>query len=153
MNNKKEKWERSYKLIVDTLKNNELGDAYLILQGLELIGYEYIDFWYKVVDIVKQSNKMETLVEYIDAMQQLGRNKLSYFMNELISKTTDFQDIYNSFISLINEVNFINEDEVIKKELYSSFFLFKYDFLNFNILSTKKHTPNLIYTRFNKRIK
>lgn len=115
MNNKKEKWERSYKLIVETLKNNELGDAYLILQGLELIGYEYIDFWYKVVDIVKQSNKMETLVEYIDAMQQLGRNKLSYFMNEVTSKTTDFQDVYNSFISLINEVNFINEDEVIKK--------------------------------------
>ena len=115
MNKNKEKWEKSYKLIVDTLKNNELGDAYLILQGLELIGYDYINFWFKIVDVVKQNNKMFTLVEYIDAMQQLGRSKISYFMNEITTKYNDFQDIYQSFISLINEVNSINENEIIKK--------------------------------------
>ena len=47
-----DKWEKSYKLIIDTLKNNELGDAYLILQGLNLVSYEHIDFWFKVVEVV-----------------------------------------------------------------------------------------------------
>lgn len=113
-NNQKEKWERSYKLIVETLKNNELGDAYLILQGLELIGYQNIDFWFKVVDEVKNNNKIETLVEYIDAMQQLDRENLLYFINEITSRYTNFQDIYKAFISLINEVNKV-DDEIIKK--------------------------------------
>ena len=118
MNNnvQKEKWERSYKLIVDTLTNNELGDAYLILQGLNLVGYEHIDFWFKVVEMVKKYKGIDTLVAYIDAMQQMGCERLLLFIRELKIKYNDFQDIYQEFISLLIKTKRYNEeDSIIKK--------------------------------------
>ena len=114
-NNSKEQWEKSYKLIVDTLKNNELGDAYLILQGLNLVSYEHIDFWFEVVAKVKESFGIETLVGFIDAMQQIDRNELVVFIRELKIKFNNVQDIYQSFVSLLNETRRYNENNTIKK--------------------------------------
>ena len=110
-----DKWEKSYKLIIDTLKNNELGDAYLILQGLNLVSYEHIDFWFQVVEVVRKHQGIEKLVAYIDAMQQLGRSELMVFIRELKIRFNNFQDMYKAYIELLSETNRINEENVIKK--------------------------------------
>ena len=106
----KENWEKSYQLIVKTLNDYELGDAYLILQGLDLVGYEHIDFWFQLVEFVKQYKGIETLVAYIDVMQLIGREKLMYVLNDIENKSLNFQDSYNIFINLLIETKKYSED-------------------------------------------
>ena len=61
-------------------------------------------------------NEIKSLISYIDAMQQLGRDELIMFVRELKIRFNNFNDIYNAFLSLINETNkYIEENTIIKK--------------------------------------
>ena len=48
-------------------------------------------------------------------MQQMGRSELMVFIRELKVRFNNFQDMYKSYIELLNEVNRINEENIIKK--------------------------------------
>ena len=112
----KEKWIKSRNLIIQILKEYELGDAYLILQGLELVGYDYQDFWFQVVETVKKYKGIESLVAYVDVMQQIGRERLFFYMNEINNKHSNFQSCYVAFLNLLQETRKYS-DEVMNVNL------------------------------------
>ena len=107
---------KSRKFILEILKKYELGDAYLILQGLDLLGYENMHFWLTVVDFVKKYKGIESLVAYIDVMQLIGRDRLLFFMKEINSKALDFKESYEKFASLLLEVKKYSKDVFITKK-------------------------------------
>lgn len=116
----KEKWMKSYNIILETLSNYELGDAYLIIQGLELVGYSNRDFWFKIVEYIKKYKGIETLVNYIDIMQHIEREKLMIFLEVLNNKMIypDFESSFIAFSNLLSEIKkyYQNEIEEQKKK-------------------------------------
>ena len=97
-------------LITRILRNYELGDSYLILQGLELIGYDNINFWFQLVHLVKKYKGIETLVAYIDVMQEIGKDNLVFFMNIIKDKSLSFEDSYEMFIKLLIKTKKYSEE-------------------------------------------
>ena len=93
----------SRNLIINILKEYELGDAYLVLQGLDLIGFENMNFWLQVVDYVNKYKGNESLVFYINAMQLIGSRILLFYMNEINNNTLDFNERYEKYIHLLTE--------------------------------------------------
>ena len=112
----KEKWMISRNIILETLRNYELGDAYLIIKGLDILGYDNIDFWFQLVEIIKKYKGLDYLPFYINIMEELGNKKLNFYMNEFKNKYTDFQDIYIEFIGLLSETKKLRENIMANKK-------------------------------------
>ena len=97
-------------LIKRILRNYELGDSYLILKGLELVGYENINFWFQLVHFVKKYKGIETLVTYVDVMQEIGKDNLLFFMNIIKDRSLSFEDSYEMFVKLLTKTNKYSEE-------------------------------------------
>ena len=112
----KDRWIKSRNLIIDILKDYELGDAYLIIKGLDLIGYENTDFWFKIVDIVRKYKGLEFLVVYVDVMQLLGKEDLNFFMTDINNKYVNFNDKYRAFLKLLVQTKKYTKEEFNNKK-------------------------------------
>ncbi len=108
-----EKWKKSYSLITKVLRDNELGDAYFILKGYDLMREEHFLFWKQVVEYIKKYEGVEKIAYYVSLMEQFDSYKFLFYMNEIDNDYDKLNFVlkYQKFLELLSKVD-INKNKL-----------------------------------------
>lgn len=87
------------KVILEILEKYELGDSYVILSGLELVGIKNTSFWLQFVDYVRNVDGISKVEKYVHLMRQIPREELLSFLEKITY--LPFDVAYLSFHDLL----------------------------------------------------
>lgn len=85
------------KLIINILEKYELKDSYFIINGLQLVGIENIQFWLDFVNYVDTNQSLNELGGFITIMSSLDNHYLKEAI-KIIKIKKDFEVFQNFLI-------------------------------------------------------